>query len=109
VRSDENEDEDDAADYDMPDGSGLARSMPIHLVRPKRTGSANLEPKTSLTDRKGLLVPGLKSAMREPELAAPRVQASFVVGSINDVKARTPFPRLLSEARGNADKGKSKA
>lgn len=50
--------------------SMFATSMPVQIAMPKRTGhrkaeESNLERKTSLTERPGLLVPGLLAAMRE--------------------------------------------
>lgn len=55
----------------------LATSMPVKIVLPHRTSSRShaglppLEPKTSLSERQGLLVPGLRGAMRmTPSMSA---------------------------------------
>ena len=45
--------------------SNFATSMPIAIMTPKAAQNLNLEPKTSLVDRKGVLVPPLLNAMRE--------------------------------------------
>lgn len=45
--------------------SMLATSVPVNVAipRPARSSVVALEPKTSLTDRQGILVPGLRQAM----------------------------------------------
>jgi len=76
-RSPQQHDDDGDGDY-TPTDIGLARSVPINIALPSR--AAPLQPKTSLTDKKGILVPGLIAAMRERgvERSAPRA----IVGSL---------------------------
>ena len=62
---DRNDDSSDDEDVDENKTSLFATSMPVRIVMPKESGvPKELEPKTSLVDRKGMLVPPLKNAMR---------------------------------------------
>ena len=58
-------DSDDSDEEDENNTSLFATSMPVRIAIPKESGMPKeLEPKTSLVDRKGMLVPPLKNAMR---------------------------------------------
>lgn len=59
------DDEDGSDDEDENKTSFFATSMPVRITMPKESGvPKELEPKTSLVDRKGMLVPPLRNAMR---------------------------------------------
>lgn len=54
--------------------SGLATSMPVHIALPKpqrKASGLGLEPKTSLSEREGRLVPPLMAAMKQRGLDVP--------------------------------------
>jgi hypothetical protein len=62
---DRNDDSSDDEEDDENKTSLFATSMPVRIVMPRESGvPKELEPKTSLVDRKGMLVPPLKNAMR---------------------------------------------
>lgn len=69
VRSNENLDgAADVKEMDTSSSDYLATSMPIQIQMPRRQNSANyvLEPKTSLVERPGVLVPPLRAVIRTP-------------------------------------------
>ncbi|KAJ9124602.1 hypothetical protein QFC24_003395 [Naganishia onofrii] len=69
IRSNENLDRPTEADeLDTSETGYLATSVPIQIQMPRRQNSANyiLEPKTSLVERPGVLVPPLRAVLRTP-------------------------------------------
>ena len=64
-RTKSRDDSEDEEDEDESRTSVFATSMPVEIAMPQPSGSRrDLEPKTSLVDRQGMLVPPLKKAMR---------------------------------------------
>ncbi|KAJ9123036.1 hypothetical protein QFC22_001225 [Naganishia vaughanmartiniae] len=69
IRSDDNfAVEKETEEVDTSETAYLATSVPIQIQMPRRQNSANyvLEPKTSLVERPGVLVPPLRAVMRIP-------------------------------------------
>lgn len=94
-----------------PRGNGsrslLATSMPVNIVLPHRSGPGHranaglppLEPKTSLSERQGLLVPGLRGAMRMSSSGAGNSNNGSVNGRSAGERGRT------GPGRGAEDEG----
>jgi hypothetical protein len=103
-RSPRHDDDDDDDEVDESPADAFARSVPITITKPVRAIAPQLERKTSLTDRNGMLVPGLIGAMRERGLdrSAPRP----IVGSL--AKA-TPVRRGSRSASGEREREQVKS
>ena len=88
-------DSDDENSFDEAAVSRLAMSMPMDIVLSKRRGQADIpmEPKTSLSDRKGIMVPPLMMAMREKGIPGGLNSLGLDEATPRERPARTVEPR----------------